>query len=79
MNSKELFMLFLRVIGILGAIFIVRHFLELVPTWPPSTFLILKWIVGVLVALYLIRGAPLLVRFAYPAKHLTGDPELKTA
>lgn len=76
MNSKELFMLFLRVVGILGGLFIVRHVLESVPACACtlSAYLIVKWVVGVLVALYLIRGAPLLVKFAYPAKHLTGEP-----
>ncbi|MGB7769292.1 MAG: hypothetical protein WBN22_10635 [Verrucomicrobiia bacterium] len=74
MNSKEVFMLFLRVVGILGGLFIVRHVLETVSSCTPSAYLIIKWVVGVLVALYLIRGAPWLVKFAYPAKHLTGEP-----
>jgi hypothetical protein len=74
MNSKELFALFLRVVGILGVIFVVRHVLESVPACTPSAYLIVKWIVGVLVALYLIRGAPLLVKFAYPERHLLSQP-----
>jgi hypothetical protein len=74
MNSKELFTLFLRIVGILGVIFIVRHVLESVPPCTPSVYLIIKWVIGALVALYLIRGAPLLVKFAYPAKHLISQP-----
>ena len=74
MNSKELFTLFLRVVGILGMIFIVRHALESFPTLTPSVPLIIKWVVGLLVGLYLIRGAPLLVKFAYPGKHLICEP-----
>jgi len=74
MNSKELFTLFLRVVGILGVIFIMRHVLGCVPIAAPSTYLIVKWVIGVLVGLYLIRGAPLLVKFAYPTKHLICEP-----
>ena len=74
MNSKELFGLFLRVVGILGTIFIVRHALAFFPTCTASIPLIIKWVVGLLVGLYLIRGAPLLVKFAYPAKHLICEP-----
>ena len=75
MNSKELFALFLRVVGVLGILFIVRHALQLSPscaTWP--VFSIVKWVISGLVGLYLIRGAPLLVRFAFPAKHLICEP-----
>jgi hypothetical protein len=74
MNSKELFALFLRVVGILGVIFILRHALGSFPNGVPSTYLIVKWVIGVLVGLYLIRGAPLLSKFAYPAKHLICEP-----
>ena len=75
MHSKELFGLFLRVVGVLGMIFIVRHALELdywSGTWP--VFVIIKRVIGTLVSLYLIRGAPLLVKFAFPAKHFICEP-----
>jgi hypothetical protein len=69
MNSKELFALFLRAVGVLGIIFIVRHAsLGLVPTLTAPAYLLIKWVVGALVGLYLIRGAPLLVKFAFPGK-----------
>lgn len=74
MNSKELFGLFLRIVGILGGVFIVRQTLATVPSGGVTVYLIIKWVIGVLVGLYLIRGAPLLVRFAYPAKHLICEP-----
>ncbi|MGA2281413.1 MAG: hypothetical protein ABSG80_14050 [Verrucomicrobiota bacterium] len=74
MNSKELFTLFLRIVGILGVIFIVRHVLASFPACTPSVYLLIKRVVGALVALYLIRGAPLLVKFAYPAKHVICEP-----
>lgn len=74
MNSKELFALFLRIVGVLGGIFIVRHALVAAPGGAVTVYLIIKWVIGVLVGLYLIRGAPLLVKFAYPAKHLICEP-----
>lgn len=74
MNSKEQFTLFLRIVGILGIVFIVRHALESASVSTAPAYLLIKWIAGVLVALYLIRGAPLLVKFAYPGKHLIYQP-----
>jgi len=74
MNSKELFTLFLRIVGVLGIIFIVHHALPPSYHWVMSPYVITKWVIGTLVGLYLIRGAPLLVKFAYPAKHLIAEP-----
>jgi hypothetical protein len=74
MNSKELFTLFLRVVGVLGIIFIVRHALQSAPSHTAPAFLLIKWIIGALIGLYLVRGAPLLVKFAYPEKHLIAEP-----
>jgi hypothetical protein len=75
MNSKELFGLFLRIVGVLGGVFIFRHALQGGPSFAEySVYLVIKWVIGVLVGLYLIRGAPLLVKFAYPAKHLICEP-----
>ena len=68
MNSKEMFALFLRMVGVLGIIFIVRHSVGPVFMDTASTFGIIKWVIGVLVGLYMIRGAPLLVKFAFPEK-----------
>ncbi|HEX7577002.1 MAG TPA: hypothetical protein VF430_03085 [Verrucomicrobiae bacterium] len=68
MNSKESFALFLRIVGVLGIIFIVRHALWSVPTLAAPPSLLIKWVIGALVGLYLIRGAPLLVKFAFPGK-----------
>ena len=74
MNSKELFTLFLRIVGVLGIIYIVRHALQSGASCTAPTFLLIKWVIGALVGLYLVRGAPLLVKFAYPAKHLIAEP-----
>jgi hypothetical protein len=74
MNSKELFSLFLRILGVLGIMVIIRHVLHLGPSFTtcPPVFVIVKWVIGVLVGLYLIRGAPCVVRFAFPEK--PGNP-----
>ncbi len=69
MNSKELFALFLRLVGVLGIIFILRHALDAIPSWSlPVYLLIIKWVIGVCVGIYMIRGAPLVVKFAFPDK-----------
>jgi hypothetical protein len=54
-------------VGVLGIIIIVRHALasDHIETEPVLVFV--KWVIGVLVGLYFIRGAPLLVKFAFPA------------
>ena len=66
MNSKEMFGLFLRIVGVLGIVFIARHVLQSVPTWTVPTWtapactvstctvsvcLIIKWVIGALVSL----------------------------
>ena len=67
MNLKELFALFLRMVGVLGIIIIVRHALASAHIETVPVFVIVKWVIGVLVGLYFIRGAPLLVKFVFPA------------
>jgi hypothetical protein len=70
MNSKELFGCFLRVVGVLGILYIVRHAANevLSCSFPSHYYLLIKWVLGVLVGLYLMRGAPAVVKFAYPEK-----------
>ena len=73
MNSRELFALFLRMVGVLGIIFIVRHAaLGLIPTPTVPSYVLIKWVIGVFAGLYLIRGAPLLTKFAFPKN--SGSP-----
>jgi hypothetical protein len=75
MNSKELFALFLRIVGVLGVIFIVRHALASAPAYSLlPMYLHIKWLVGALVGLYLIQGAPWLMNFAYPKKPSSPAP-----
>jgi len=63
MNPKEQFALWLRVIGVLGIIYILRAAVR-VPA--PAALLVIARLVSACIGLYLIRGAPLLVKFAYP-------------
>ena len=71
MKSKELFALALRVIGVLGIIYILRSAVR--TTSPAATFLIIRF-VFVLIGLYLLRGAPWLVKFAYPECQCSEKP-----
>jgi len=71
MNIKELFALFLRIVGVLGLMVIIRHSFLYAPTTvliKAHLYILLKRVIGALVALYLIRGAPLLTKFAFPEK-----------
>ena len=63
MKPTEQFALALRIIGVLGIAYIARAFV-----WnpaPPIHSLIFR-IASVLIGAYFIRGAPLLVKLAYP-------------
>ncbi len=66
MNSKELFALFLRMVGVVGIIIIVRHALAALPTETVPVYVLVKWVIGVLLGVYLIRGGSRVLRFAYP-------------
>lgn len=68
MNSKELFALFLRMVGVLGVIIIVRHALAALPTETVPTYVLIKWAVGILAGVYLMRGGSLVLQFAFPKK-----------
>jgi hypothetical protein len=63
MKSKELFALALRIVGVLGLIYLVRGTSHLAVFSAEIVILRLVYIAG---GLYLVRGAPLLVTFAYP-------------
>jgi hypothetical protein len=63
MKAKEQFALALRIIGVLGIMYILRSFVRNVS--PPIVDLIVR-LVCAAIGVYLIRGAPQLVAFAYP-------------
>ena len=64
MNAKELFGLIVRVIGLLAIIYVGRRIIK-IGAWEP---LHVVRIVSALVGVYMLRGAPLLLKFAYPEK-----------
>jgi len=65
MNSKDLFALSLRIVGVLGITYVIRNCVRVTST--DAFYLVLR-LVYVIIGLYLIRGAPMLVKFAYPEK-----------
>jgi hypothetical protein len=75
MKAREQFALALRIIGIIGIAYIARAFVR--NPSPPTLTLILR-LVSVLIGAYFIRGAALLVKFAYPgsAPEPADHPEL---
>ena len=74
MKAKEQFALALRVIGVLGIIYVLRTFVR--NPLPEVVFLVVR-VVCALIGVYLIRGAPLLVKFAYPES--TPEPPEKAS
>ena len=81
MQSKERFALALRIIAVVGIICIVRNFGLLVGRGelPHALHLSIR-LIYLAVGLYLLRGAPLLVKFAYPECSGTcGDQPQKAA
>ena len=64
MSQKELFAVIVRVIGVLALIYIGRR-VVLIHAWE---WPMIARAISVIVAVYMIRGAPLLVNFAYPEK-----------
>ncbi len=63
MKAKEVFGLVLRIFGVVGLAYCIRHIVKN-PTDP--TIILVARVVFALIALYMIRGASLLVNFAYP-------------
>ena len=63
MKGREQFALLLRVIGLLGIVYIVRAFVR-IPM--PNIVPLVARVVCALIGVYLVRGAPALVKFAYP-------------
>jgi hypothetical protein len=69
MNSKELFGLFLRIVGVLGITYVFRNMVVYVEqAGPIGAFYVVSRLVYLIIGAYLIRGAPLVVKFAYPEK-----------
>jgi hypothetical protein len=67
MKSSELFALAVRIVGLISLLYMIGGALMLFGASVPF-FLILREIVWLLVSIYLLRGAPHIVRFAYPER-----------
>ena len=66
-TPKEQFALALRIIGVLGIMYILRTFVR---NPSPAIVVLIIRLVCAVIGVYLIRGAPQLVRFAYPESTL---------
>ena len=64
MNKKEQFALALRIIGVLGIIYIARAFTRLPD--PGGLYWWISRLVCLAIGVYFVRGACLVVNFAYP-------------
>lgn len=73
MKAKEQFALALRIIGVLGMMYILRSFFR---SPVPSIVFVIVRLVCAVIGVYFLRGAPQLVRFAYPES--TPEPPEKT-
>ncbi|MCX8089837.1 MAG: hypothetical protein N3I86_02730 [Verrucomicrobiae bacterium] len=70
MKEKDIVTLVFRLIGLVGMVLVVRHWLRLWHSGASVHFdepvkLIVE-VVLIAIGLYLLRGAPLLIRFAFP-------------
>ena len=67
MKSSDLFALAVRIVGLISLLYMIGNALMLFGASIPF-FLVLKEIIWLLVSIYLLRGAPHVVRFAYPER-----------
>jgi len=63
MKAKEQFALVLRVLAVLGLMYLVRGVVR--HPLPDAPVIVVR-VVCVLVGLYMLRGAPWVVKFAFP-------------
>jgi hypothetical protein len=63
MKPNEQFALALRIIGVIGIAYVARAFVR---NAAPTTLILVLRVASLLVGVYFIRGASLLVNFAYP-------------
>jgi hypothetical protein len=68
MKSSDLFALAVRIVGLVSLLYMIGSALMLFGASIPL-FLVVKEVVWLLVSIYLLRGAPHVVRFAYPERN----------
>ncbi len=67
MKMKEIFALLIRIIGVLGLAYVIRNTVNIVINGVPQPgILMLKEVAYLALGFYLVRGAPHLLKFAYP-------------
>jgi hypothetical protein len=72
MKPNELFGVVVRVIGLIGLLYLLREEVNLLFSGMLPMVLALGWgpilesILGIFISIYFLRGAPALVRFAFP-------------
>jgi len=73
MKTKQIFALLIRIIGVLGLAHVTRHLVnDLGYGQGNITAMYVVWKLAYLVAgVYLVRGAPQVVEFAYPEESKT--------
>ena len=64
MKPSELFGVAVRIIGLMGLLYLVSNAVVFIGTGAPWQ-LVVRTILLLLLSLYLLRGAPHIVRFAY--------------
>lgn len=67
MQPQDLFAIVVRTVGLVSLVYLVSTSLMLLGGGLPWAF-VLRFIAWALVSIWMLRGAPQLVRFAYPDK-----------
>ncbi|MGA2445180.1 MAG: hypothetical protein ABSG50_07120 [Opitutaceae bacterium] len=67
MKSSDLFALAVRIVGLVSLLYMIGSAVMLFGSGLPF-FLVVKEVIWLLVSIYLLRGAPHVVRFAYPER-----------
>ena len=67
MKSSELFALAVRIVGLVSLLYMIGSAVMLFGSGL-SFFWVVKEVIWLLVSIYLLRGAPHVVRFAYPER-----------
>jgi hypothetical protein len=79
MKTKEMFALVVRVIGVVCLVYLVRNMVNhlIHGSLPGDALYLVTRIIYVVLGAYLIRGAPHLVKFAYPTEPESGPGQQK--
>jgi hypothetical protein len=73
MNAKEQFALALRIIGVLSLMYILRTFVR---NYSPAVPILILRLACAAIGVWMIRGMPPLVKFAYPDSKSSDNPKV---